>query len=75
MYGNIYHGTATATDPLTLHLVGLTVGQTYDISLFTTDPRTGGNFANRTQADWSSFSGTTYSGGTSGSFSRLRPKW
>ena len=65
--GNIYHGTATATDPLTLHLVGLTVGQKYDISLFSTDACTGS--AGRTQAYWSSFSGTTYSGGTSGSFS------
>ena len=65
--GNIYHGTATATDPLTLHLVGLTVGQTYDLSLFTTDNR--GGSAGRTQDYWSSFSGTTYSGGTSGSFS------
>ena len=67
MYGNVYRGTATATDPLTLHLVGLTIGQNYDISLLSTDPRCGS--AGRTQAYWSSFSGTTYSGGTSGSFS------
>jgi hypothetical protein len=67
MYGNIYHGTATATDPLTLHLTGLVIGQTYDISLFSTDPRDGS--AGRTQEYWSSFSGTTYSGGTSVSFS------
>lgn len=67
MYGNLYHNTATATDPLTLHLVGLMVGQEYNISLFSTDPRD--SSAGRTQAYWSSFSGTTYSGGTSGSFS------
>jgi hypothetical protein len=65
--GNIYHGTATATDPLTLHLAGLVIGQVYDISLFSSDNRSGS--AGRTQAYWSSFSGTTYSGGTSGSFS------
>jgi hypothetical protein len=65
--GNIYHATATATDPLTLHLTGLVIGQEYDISLFSSDNRSGS--AGRTQAYWSSFSGTTYSGGTSGSFS------
>ena len=67
MYGNIYHGTATATDPLTLHLTGLVIGQTYDLSLFTTDPR--GGSAGRTQEYWSSFSGTTYGGLHSDSFS------
>lgn len=67
MYGNLYHNTATETDPLTLHLTGLVIGQTYDLSLFSNDPRTGNE--GRTQAYSSGFSGTTYSGGTSGSFS------
>lgn len=65
MYGNLYHNTANATDLLTLHLTGLVIGQTYDLSLFSYDPRT----TDRSQAYSGSFSGTTYSGGTSVSFS------
>ena len=64
MYGNLYHNNASDASPLTLHLTGLVIGQTYDLSLFSYDPRS----SDRTQEYWSSFSGTTYSGGTSVSF-------
>jgi hypothetical protein len=66
MYGNLYHNNASdAARPLTLHLAGLTIGQTYVVQLYSVDGRT----TDRTQAYWSSFSAGVFSGGTSGSFS------
>ena len=65
MYGSLYHNNASDATPLTLHLTGLVIGQTYDLSLFSYDPRQ----SDRTQAYWSGYSGGTFSGGTSVSFS------
>ena len=65
--GNLWHNNASdATQPLTLHLANLTMGQEYAISLFSADSR----FDDRDQAYWSSFSEGVFSGGTSGSFSQ-----
>jgi hypothetical protein len=65
--GNLWHNNASdATQPLTLHLAGLTIGQEYWVSLFSADAR----YTDRDQAYWSSFSGGVFSGGTSGSFSQ-----
>ena len=65
--GNLWHNNASdTTRPLTLHLANLAIGQEYAISLFSADAR----FTDRQQAYWSSFSGGTFSGGTSGSFSQ-----
>ena len=55
-----------AVQPLALRMGGLTVGQTYMVSLFSADARS----TDRSQAYWDSFSGGTFSGGTSGSFSQ-----
>jgi hypothetical protein len=60
-----WHNTASdATRPLALTLTGLTIGQSYVISLFSYDPRQ----ADRTQAYFDTFSGGTFSGGSSSSF-------
>lgn len=65
--GNLWHNNGSdATRPLTLHLAGLEIGQTYWVSLFSADAR----FTDRDQAYSSSFSGGTFSGGTSSSFSQ-----
>ena len=65
--GNLWHNNASdAARPLTLHLAGLTIGQKYSVQLYSADAR----FTDREQAYWSSFSGGSFSGGTSGSFSQ-----
>lgn len=65
--GNLWHNNGSdATRPLTLHLANLVIGQVYWVSLFSADAR----FTDRDQAYWSSFSGGTFSGGTSGSLSQ-----
>ena len=67
LQGNAWHNNASdAARPLTLHLAGLTSGQEYAVVLFTADARQ----TDRSQAYWSGFSGGTFSGGTSGSFSQ-----
>lgn len=55
-----------ATQPLGLRVAGLTIGQDYVISLFSADARS----TDRSQAYWDTFSGGSFSGGTSGSFSQ-----
>ena len=63
---NAWHNDTDAVQPLTLRVAGLTIGQSYVISLFSADART----SDRSQAYWDTFSGGTFSGGTSGSFSQ-----
>ena len=64
--GAWHNNGSDATQPMTLRLGGLTIGQTYALSLFSADART----SDRSQAYWDTFSGGTFSGGTSGSFSQ-----
>jgi hypothetical protein len=65
--GNLWHNNASdATQPLTLHMANLTIGQKYAVSLFSADAR----FTDRSQAYWSSFVGGVFGGTTSGSFSQ-----
>ncbi len=61
-----WHNDSDAVQPLALRLGGLTVGQTYLISLFSADARS----SDRSQAYWGSFGGGVFGGGTSGSFSQ-----
>jgi hypothetical protein len=64
--GNLWHNNASdAARPLTLHLAGLTVGQTYAVQLYSADAR----FTDREQAYAGSFSGGVFSN-TSASFSQ-----
>ena len=64
--GAWHNNASDATRPLTLRIGDLTIGQTYLVSLFSADART----ADRSQAYWDTFTGGTFSGGTSGSFSQ-----
>jgi hypothetical protein len=64
--GAWHNNGSDATRPLTLRIGSLTVGQTYLVSLFSADART----SDRAQAYWDTFSGGSFSGGTSGSFSQ-----
>ena len=64
--GAWHNNGSDATRPLTLRIGNLTVGQTYLVSLFSADARS----SDRSQAYWDTFSGGTFSGGTSGSFSQ-----
>ena len=59
--------TTDATRPLTLQIGGLTIGQTYVISIFSADARVAS--AGRTQQYFDTFSGGIFSGGSSASFS------
>ena len=67
--GGAWHNkTSDATQPMTLRIGGLTIGQDYLVSLFSVDQRAAS--AGRAQAYWDTFSGGVFSGGTSGSFSQ-----
>jgi hypothetical protein len=59
-----HNNSSDATRPLALTLAGLTIGQSYVISLFSYDARQ----SDRTQAYFDTFSGGTFSGGSSSSF-------
>jgi hypothetical protein len=70
--GNAWHTNASdSTQPLTLRLTGLTVGQTYAVYLYSVDARSGS--AGRSQAYWDGFSSPNFFGDTSGSFSQGTP--
>lgn len=70
--GGAWHNNASdAVRPMTLRIGSLTVGQAYVVSLFSVDQRAGS--AGRAQAYWDTFSGGSFSGGTSGSFSQNTP--
>jgi hypothetical protein len=70
--GGAWHNkTSDATQPMTLRIGSLTVGQSYLVSLFSVDQRAGS--AGRSQAYWDTFSAGVFSGGTSGSFSQNTP--
>ncbi len=63
-----WHSQATdATRPLALQIGGLTIGQTYAITLLSADGRVAS--AGRTQQYFDTFSGGAFSGGSSDSFS------
>jgi hypothetical protein len=62
-----WHNTATDATPIVLQLGGLTIGQSYVVSIFSADGRTGS--ADRTQQYWDTFSGGVFSGNSSASFS------
>ncbi len=64
--GAWHNNASDATNPLTVRIGNLTVGQEYVVSLFSADARS----TDRSQAYWDTFSGGTFSGGTSGSFSQ-----
>ncbi|RYD49760.1 MAG: hypothetical protein EOP85_00995 [Verrucomicrobiaceae bacterium] len=67
--GNAWHtNVSDATRPLTLHLSGLTVGETYAVYLYSVDVRAGS--AGRAQAYWDGFSSPNFTGSTSGSFTQ-----
>ncbi len=64
-----WHSQATdATRPLTLQIGGLTIGQSYVITLLSADGRA--SSAGRTQQYFDTFSGGVFSGGSSASFSQ-----
>lgn len=70
--GGAWHNkTSDATQPMTLRIGSLTVGQTYLVSLFSVDQRAAS--AGRAQAYWDTFNGGVFSGGTSGGFSQNTP--
>lgn len=67
--GNAWHtNSSDATQPLTLRLTGLTVGETYAVYLYSVDVRAGS--AGRAQAYWDGFSSPNFTGNTSGSFAQ-----
>lgn len=70
--GGAWHNkTADTTQPMTLRIGSLTVGQTYLVSLFSVDQRA--TSAGRSQAYWDTFNAGVFSGGTSGGFSQNTP--
>lgn len=67
--GNAWHtNSSDATQPLTLRLTGLTIGETYAVYLYSVDARAGS--AGRAQAYWDGFSSPSFTGNTSGSFAQ-----
>jgi hypothetical protein len=64
--GAWHNNGSDATRPMTLRIGSLIMGQTYLVSLFSADARS----SDRAQAYWDTFSGGTFSGGTSGSLSQ-----
>lgn len=60
-----WHNTNTDATPIVLQIGGLTIGQSYVVSIFSADART----SDRTQQYWDTFSGGTFSGNSSASFS------
>lgn len=67
--GNAWHtNSSDATQPLTLCLTGLTIGETYAVYLYSVDVRAGS--AGRAQAYWDGFSSPNFTGNTSGSFAQ-----
>jgi hypothetical protein len=62
-----WHNTPDDGTPIVLQLGGLTIGQSYVISIFSADGRAGS--ADRTQQYWDTFSGGVFSGNSSDSFS------
>lgn len=62
-----WHNTATDATPIVLQIGGLTIGQSYEVTILSADGRAGS--ADRTQQYWDTFSGGTFSGNSSASFS------
>jgi hypothetical protein len=62
-----WHNTNTDATPIVLQIGGLTIGQSYVISIFSADGRVAS--ADRTQQYWDTFSGGVFSGNSSDSFS------
>jgi hypothetical protein len=62
-----WHNTNTDATPIVLQIGGLTIGQTYVVSIFSADGRA--TSADRTQQYWDTFSGGVFSGNSSDSFS------
>ncbi|MBB5349943.1 hypothetical protein HNR46_000164 [Haloferula luteola] len=71
--GNAWHTNGSdSAQPLTLRLTDLTIGTTYAVYLYSVDQRS--SSADRSQAYWDSFSGGTFSGGTSGLVDQTSPQ-
>ncbi len=64
--GNLWYKPSDDTNPLTLHLTGLTINQKYAVQLYSADVR----FTDRTQSYWGGFVGGTFTNGASASFSQ-----
>jgi hypothetical protein len=63
-----WHNTNTDATPIVLQIGGLTIGQSYVVTIFSADGRA--SSAGRTQQYWDTFSGGVFSGNSSDSFSQ-----